>query len=134
MKTPQCKLSITLPAGPEAVFDALTNSKKILAWSGGQRGIVEPKVGGKFEFFDGWVKGKVLAYERGKRLSYTWLTADWPEGTQASVVSYVLTKAGARTKISLTHAWFPNAKEMKSHKSGWTEYVFNPLKHYFSKL
>ena len=50
---------------------ALTNVRQIAAWSG-QRAKVQPIIGGKMELFDGWVKGNILAYEIGKRLSFTW--------------------------------------------------------------
>jgi uncharacterized protein YndB with AHSA1/START domain len=132
MKTLQCKSSCTIAAPPNKVFDALTDPNSIVQWSGGQKGKVEPTIGGKFEFFDGWVKGTVLAYERGKRLGYTWLPNDWPAETKPSVVVYTFAKSGKGTKVSLTHSGFPNATEMKNHKSGWTEYVFDPLKKHFA--
>ena len=132
MKTLQCTLTVTLKASPEAVFDLLTASKKIPLWCGGQKGGVQSKVGGKFSMFDGWVNGSVLAFERGKRLSYTWMPGDWPESTTPSIVTYAFSKSSKGTKIALVHFGFPNQKEMKGHKSGWTEYVFDPLKTFLS--
>jgi uncharacterized protein YndB with AHSA1/START domain len=133
MKPFQCKTTCTIAATPNEVFDALTNAKTIIAWSGGQKGKVEPTIGGKFEFFDGWVKGTVLAYERGKRLSYTWLPNEWPAGTLPSVVKYTFVKAAKGTRVTLTHSGFPNATELSQHKSGWIEHVFDPLKKHFAR-
>jgi uncharacterized protein YndB with AHSA1/START domain len=131
MKSPGLKLFCSLKADPKRVFGALTDSKLISAWSG-QKGKVEARVGGKFEMFDGWVKGKVLAYQEGKSLAYTWHTADWSEGEKPSVVSYTLKRAGAGTRVSLTHTGFPNVEQMKEHKAGWKEHVFDPLKEFFA--
>jgi uncharacterized protein YndB with AHSA1/START domain len=131
MKTTSIKLSIVIPAEPDEVFAALTEPRHIAAWSG-QKGKIAAKVGGKFEFFDGWVKGKVLEYKPGKRLSHTWLPGDWPAGTEASVVRYTLTPSGKGTKIVLEHSHFPNETEKKNHKLGWKEFVLDPLTTHFT--
>jgi uncharacterized protein YndB with AHSA1/START domain len=130
MKTPSIEMHVTLKETPAAVFAALTESRIISKWSG-QKGSVAPKVGGKFEMFDGWVSGKVLAFKPGVKLAYTWLPTDWPEHTEASTVKYEFETARGGTRITLTHTGFPNAQQMKEHEAGWTENVFDPLKEYF---
>jgi len=122
---------VTVKAGPLEVFQALTNSKSILEWSG-QRGKVEAQIGGKFEMFDGWVKGKVLAYQKGKALSYTWHPDDWDEKAEPSIVRYAFTATKGGTKIVLKHSGFPNEQARKEHHGGWTDHVFEPLKGYFA--
>lgn len=131
MKSSSFKLQIELPAPPAKVFDALTNARLISRWCG-QQGKVDPKVGGKFEMFDGWVTGKVVEFKPWKTLAYTWLPGDWPDDAEPSVVKYTLTATKKGTKVSLEHSHFPNEMEKKNHKSGWTEYVFNPLKEFFT--
>jgi uncharacterized protein YndB with AHSA1/START domain len=128
------KLSFTLTtnfhASPAEVFNALTNNVRLSQWSG--EGIVEPKIGGRFSMFDGWVNGKVLAYKPGKEIGYTWKTTEWPEKWEPSEVRYTFTKTKTGTKITLTHSKLPNAKEAKDHKSGWVEHVFGPLENYLT--
>lgn len=131
MKSSSFKLQIELPAPPTKVFDALTNARLISQWCG-QQGKVDPKVGGKFEMFDGWVTGKVVEFKPWKALAYTWLPGDWPDGAEPSVVKYTFAATKKGTKLSLEHSHFPNETEKKNHKSGWTEYVFNPLKEFFT--
>ena len=130
MEIPSIKISITLKTSPVELFTALANASQILHWSG-QKGKVEPRVGGKFELFDGWVRGNVLAYEIGKTLAYTWLPADWPEGIRPSIVRYKFAATRKGTKVTMTHSGFPSRKKMLSHKAGWTEHVFDPLRGYF---
>ncbi|MFA6042415.1 MAG: SRPBCC domain-containing protein [Patescibacteria group bacterium] len=122
-------LTATFNASPAEVFDALTDSRKLAAWSG--EGIVQPKVGGRFAMFDGWVSGKVLAYKPGKELGYTWKTTEWAEAWEPSEVRYTFAKTKTGTKVTLTHANLPNAKEAREHKVGWSEHVFEPLAEYF---
>ncbi len=131
MKTSSFTLTVGIPANPADVFEALTESKLIARWCG-QKGSVSRKVGGKFEMFDGWVKGKVLEFKPGKSLIYTWLPGDWPEFQEESVVKYTFTATGKGTKIVLQHSNFPNETEKKNHKKGWKEFVFDPLKRHFS--
>lgn len=132
MKVLRVRLAVTVAAKPDAVFTALTDAKAIAEWSG-QKGRVASTVGGVFEMFDGWVKGKVMEYKPGKSLAYTWHTEDWTADTEDSVVRYTFSAVPAGTKVILEHSKFPNESEMKSHKSGWKEHVFDPLKQHFSK-
>lgn len=117
-------------ATPVEVFKALTNPAIIAKWSNGEA-VLEPKVGGTFEMFDGWVKGNVLAYEPGKKLSYSWKPVEWSKKADASIVTYIFDADKAGTKITLTHNGFPNIKESDSHKSGWVDNVFEPVNDYF---
>lgn len=124
-------MSVTIKASPAEVFSTLVEARKILDWSG-QKGRVASRVGGKVALFDGWVKGVVLDCKDKRTLAYTWLTADWPEETKPSVVRYKLAAAKNGTKLTLVHSELPSRKEMLSHKSGWTEFFFDPLRNYFA--
>ena len=125
-------MNVTLKAKPADVFSALTNARKISTWSG-QKAKVGTKKGGKLEMFDGWVKGKVVVFNRGKNLAYTWRPAEWTRATPSSVVRYKLSSTSTGTKVTLTHSGLPNAKEARDHKSGWTQFVFKPLEKYFRR-
>jgi uncharacterized protein YndB with AHSA1/START domain len=119
-----------LPATPEAVFAALTDAAQIKRWSG-QAGTVEAIIGGRVRYFDNWVKGTVLAFEPAKRLVFTWLPSDWPAGTQPSIVMCTLTPNRTGTRLKIQHTGLPDAAQSDSHRSGWKEYVFDPLDSYF---
>jgi glutathione S-transferase len=123
-------MNTSMSAAPSEVFDALTDSRKIRQWSG-QRGKVEAKIGGTFEMFDGWVKGKVLSYHKGKTISYTWHAADWDKEVNPSIVRLTLLPSKTGTKVSLKHSGLPDEKSRKEHIGGWTEFVFDPLKEFF---
>jgi len=107
------------------VMELLTDPTLIRKWSGGEA-ILENKVGGRFEMFDGWVIGKVLKASENE-LAYTWKTSDWPEDTAPTEVHYLLKEDEAGTKVILHHAGFMDEEEMKSHKSGWTDFFFDPM-------
>jgi len=131
MKSARVRITTTLPGKPEIVFGALTHPKEIKRWSG-QKGKMEMKAGGKFEMFDGWVKGRVVQFDPAKSLVHTWRPADWPEEAAESVVKYTFRRTKKGTKVVLIHSDFPNETERKSHENGWKEFVIDPLKEYLS--
>lgn len=118
-------LEFVLSGKPKRVMQLLTDPVLIRKWSGGAA-ILENKVGGQFEMFDGWVKGEVTKTGENE-LGYTWISGDWAEGTKASEVHYLLKPDEQGTKVILHHTGFPNEEEMKSHKAGWTDYFFDPM-------
>ncbi|MEO8149335.1 MAG: SRPBCC domain-containing protein [Bacteroidia bacterium] len=117
-------------ASPEEVFNALAMPEIIAEWTGDEA-VLEPRINGAFAMFGGWVKGNVLAFEPGKKLSYSWKPDEWNKKAEASIVTYLFEKDIAGTKITLTHEGFPSIKESDSHKSGWVDNVFEPLNDYF---
>ena len=118
-------LEFILSGKPKRVMQLLTDPKLIRKWSGGEA-VVENMVGGKFEMFDGWVTGKVLKISENE-LGYTWTTTDWPDDAKPSEVHYLLKEDEAGTKVIVKHTGFPTEEEMKSHRSGWTDFFFDPM-------
>ena len=127
------KTTYVVYAPPDKVFEALTNPEIIAAWSGGLS-VVELKKGGKFELFDGWTKGEMLSFKKGKELSYSWKPNEWNKKTRASVVHYQFREHPAGTEIIMEHTGIPNQEEKDKHANGWVDYVFDPLNEYFTSL
>jgi uncharacterized protein YndB with AHSA1/START domain len=132
MKSLKIKVVLTVKAPCNDVFDAITNSKKIVAWSG-QKAKVQLSICGKFEMFDGWVKGVVLSFIPNTLLVFTWKPSDWSDDALPSIVTFNFSEVKGITRITLTHTGFPNPHEAQSHKDGWVQFVFEPLKLYLFK-
>lgn len=124
------KADYVVYANPDQVFEALTNPGIISSWGGGFS-IVEEKVGGVFELFDGWVKGEVTAYDTGKELGFTWRPEEWNKNTKPSLVNIKLKKHDAGTAVIIAHIDFPSQEEADKHGSGWIDYVMDPMNDYF---
>lgn len=118
-------LEFQLSAPPKRVMQLLTDAALIRKWSGGMA-VVESKTGGRFEMFDGWATGEVIRAEANE-LVHTWLTTDWAPGTKPTEVHYILRAQDGGTKVILHHTGFATEEEMNSHKSGWSDYFFDPL-------
>jgi len=128
------EMTFHVNAAPDEVFELLTDQEKVALWGCG-KALVEPKVGGKFEMFDGWVKGKVLDYTPGKSLSYTWRPDDFKKDWADSVVSYDLSPSkDGGTMVKLEHHKLPNLTETKNHEKGWEDFVFGPINEFLVHL
>lgn len=125
------KTTFVVYASPDEVFEALTDPGIIAAWGGGLS-VIEPKVGGHFELFDGWVKGEVTHFVAGKELGYTWKPAEWDKRTKPSAVHMRLMPHAAGTDVVLAHTNFPSQEEADKHGNGWIDYVFDPMNDYFT--
>ncbi len=125
-------MSFVIYASPEKVFDALTIEGLIGQWCDGG-GKVKLEVDGEVELFDGWVKGKVVTFDKRKtKLAYTWKPSEWDKRTAASLVEYEFKSHSAGTEVLLQHSGFPSREEADKHLNGWTDYVFEPLNDFFT--
>ncbi|MBC7554247.1 MAG: SRPBCC domain-containing protein [Taibaiella sp.] len=122
-------LEFRLSGKPARVMELLTDAALIRKWSGGEA-VLENKPGGRMELFDSWVYGEVLT-TGADELVYTWKTTDWAEPALPSEVHYALKadKYGG-TVVTLKHTGFPDEKERDSHKTGWSDFFFDPMEDY----
>ena len=58
---------VVVPAAPEEVYEAFVDAKKHSAFTG-SKATCDPRVGGKFTAWDGYISGKNLLLEEGKRI------------------------------------------------------------------
>jgi uncharacterized protein YndB with AHSA1/START domain len=127
------KTTYVVYATPEQVFEALTDSGIIAAWGGGLS-VVENKIDGHFEMFDGWVTGKITEYVPAQTLGFTWKPEEWDKRTKPSVVSMKFKAHPAGTDVILIHSDFPSQETADKHGNGWIDFVFDPLNDYFVML
>lgn len=130
-KTFSFKMKYIIYASPDKVFEALTRPSVISKWSEG-KGIVSHEIQGNFEMFDGWVKGKVIEFKPGKKLSYSWKPSEWDKKLPPSIVKYTFHEHKAGTEIILEHTDFPDKEKAEKHETGWVDYVFEPLNDFFT--
>jgi uncharacterized protein YndB with AHSA1/START domain len=121
-------LAFQLSAPPHRVMKLLTDAALIRRWSGGEA-IFENKEGGTFSMFDGWVTGTVTKTTENE-MACTWTTTEWPENTKPSEVHYLLKKTPGGTLVTVNHTGLPDEDEMKAHRTGWSDFFFEPLEDY----
>ncbi len=125
------KSTYVMYASPEDVFEAFTDPGIIELWGGGLS-VVESTVGGKFELFDGWVKGEITHYLLDKELGFTWKPTEWDKRTSPSKVHIRFMPHPAGTDLVLEHTDFPSKEECDKHGNGWVDFVLDPMNDYFT--
>ena len=67
IKVTTIRQKIIIPAAPDAVYEAFMDAKKHSAFTG-SKAASDARVGGKFTAWDGYISGKNLELEKGKRM------------------------------------------------------------------
>lgn len=125
--------NVTMAAPIEQVWAALTDPAAIGAWMDDEQAALDLCVGGAVAFFGGATTGAVTKRRKPNALEYTWRQDEWPAKWRDSVVRWKLTRAGAGTKVHLTHDTFPNQAERDSHDEGWDVYWLEPMQAWLEK-
>lgn len=122
------KVSTVINAPAEKIYNAWLNSKQHAAMTGGTAKIT-PKVGAEFEAWDGYIRGKNLILEPGKRIVQSWRTTEFAKEEKDSQIEVTFEKAAAGTKVTLHHTGLP--PHATEYKQGWVDNYFVPMKKYF---
>jgi uncharacterized protein YndB with AHSA1/START domain len=131
MKFGKIKQTALIDASPLEVYEAYVNPKKHAAFTG-QSATGEPRVGGKFAAGDGYITGRYLELEKGKRILHEWTTTEWPEGYPPSLLEITLKPKGRKTMLVMVHSQVPG-EQVDYYAEGWKEFYWKPMKEYFAK-
>ncbi len=123
--------TVVIDASPEEVYQAYVDPKKHAEFTGSPASGT-PKVGGRFTAWGGYIDGKYVELEKGKRIVHEWTTTEWPEGYPPSLVELTLKPKGKKTELTMVHSKVP-AEQAESYTGGWVESYWDPLKSYFEK-
>lgn len=131
MKVTTIRQKVVIPASPIEVYEAFIDAKKHSEFTG-SKATCDPRVGGEFTAWDGYISGKNLELEKEKRIVQEWTTTEWPEGFPPSRLELTFTKVRGGTEILMVHSGVP-AKLADDIAEGWNEFYWEPLKKYFKK-
>jgi activator of HSP90 ATPase len=134
MQTKDIKQEIVLPCSPQVAFAAWMDSKTHGAMIGGNA-IINPKVGGKFDIWDGYAIGKTVELDPQRlKIVQEWRddSTDWPDGHYSTIHLEFKPQGENETKLVFNHKGIP-AKHAKSIEQGWIDYYWQPMKKYFAR-
>jgi activator of HSP90 ATPase len=124
------KQTITFKASPHDVYEALMDSAKHAAFTGGAAEISR-EVGGEFVAYDGYITGKNIELVPDKKIIQSWRAVDWEEG-YFSHVTFELTAVPEGTRLDFVHTDIPDGTE-DEFTQGWIDNYWEPMKKYFEK-
>jgi len=127
----EIKQTVLIDASPAEVYEAYVDPKKHAAFTG-QSATGSPKVGGRFTAGDGYISGKYLVLEKGKKILHEWTTTEWPAGYPPSLLELRLRAKGKKTELTMLHTKVPE-EQVDYYAEGWKEFYWAPLKKHFAK-
>ncbi len=125
------KLSCTLPASPEAVYDAWLDSACHGAMTGAPATIGK-RVGEPYAAWDGYITGTTLELVPGRRIVQSWRTSEFADADPDSTVAVDLEPTKTGTRLTLTHSGVPDG-QTDYENGGWRDFYFSPMKAYFAR-
>ena len=129
--TDSISLSTTLPATPQAVYQAWLSSAGHTAMSGG-KAETSAEVGAPFTAWGGYIQGHNVELEADRRIVQRWWTLDFPKDAPDSQLEITLTAVPEGTRLDLTHRDIPSGQGVRYH-SGWQDRYFTPMTAYFAR-
>ena len=91
---------------------------------------VDPAVGGAFDAWDGYITGRTLALEPGRRIVQSWRTSEFTDGHEDSQIEVLLDPVDKGTRITIRHTNVPD-RQTAYEQGGWQDSYFDPMKEYF---
>lgn len=124
-------IHVWLPVGPESFYKIWMNSQLHSEFTGSPA-VIDDRAGGTFTAWNGYILGKNLALDPGKRILQSWRTTDFPEDAPDSELELQLEAYTGGTVLTLTHRNLP-ADQVEDYRLGWEEQYLQPLKDYLER-
>jgi len=128
-KTVKITQKVIIPAMPMEVYEAYIDEEKQTEFTG-SKATSDSRVGGEFTAWDGYITGKYLELEPGKKIVQEWTSSDFPEGTPPSRFEISLKEAKGGTELTMIHSGVPE-EIAEDIGQGWKDYYWEPMKKYF---
>ena len=125
------EISIILPATPEVIYSTWLSADGHTRMTGGQANITAG-VGAVFDAWDGYIQGRNLQLEYGKRIVQSWRTVEFENDDPDSRLEITFEPVGRQTRLILKHTDLP--PHGGQYEQGWVDSYFEPMMRYFSEL
>lgn len=123
-------VSAIIPATPREIYTAWLSSEGHSAMTGSPASI-SAKVEDEFDAWDGYIHGKNLELEPGKRIIQSWRITEFSDDEPDTRIEITLDPVGEKTKLTLRHIGLP--PHGGQYEQGWVESYFEPMREYFSE-
>jgi len=131
MKKEGLRVLTTIPAAPTTLYLAWLSSEQHSAMTGGVAK-VDATVGGKYSTWNGYITGKLVILDLGRRIVMSWRTTDFPRDAADSRVEIFFEALGPSTRLTILHTDIPEGQAAQ-YKEGWNDKYFTPMRTFFSK-
>lgn len=90
---------------------------------------VTGEVGDVFSAWDGYIEGRNLELESGRRILQSWRTSEFTGSEEDSLLEILFEEEGTGTRVTIRHTNLP--EHGGQYQQGWIDAYFTPMKAYF---
>jgi len=119
-----------IPASPQQIYDAWLDGRAHAAMTGGQPARISAQTGVDFAVWNGYITGRNLTLEPGRRIVQSWRTTKFTKADADSRIEVLLEPVAGGTKVTVRHTNVPDG-HTSYRDGGWQKSYFEPMKRYF---
>lgn len=131
LKTRIIRQKVTMPAKPLEVYEAYIDAEKHSEFTGAEA-TSDPKVGGEFTAWDGYISGRFLVIDPGRMIVQEWRSSDFPEDASVSRLKLTFKSVENGTQITLVHSSVPE-EIADDIEQGWRSFYWEPMEKFFKR-
>ncbi len=124
------EVSDIIPASSEGIFRSWMSSEFHTAMTGGEA-TIDPRIGGEFTAWHGYISGTTLELDPSSRIVQSWRTSEFEESDEDSQIEVTMTPAKQGTLVTIRHTRVPDANH-SYEEGGWLDNYFEPMRRYFA--
>jgi activator of HSP90 ATPase len=124
-------VSDVIPASPQAIYDAWLDAKGHAAMTGGKVAVCSTTPGGIFTVWGGYITGKNIVLEHGRRIVQSWRTTKFTAADPDSQIEVILEPVTGGARVTVRHTNVPDG-HTSYRDGGWQRSYFEPMKLYFA--
>lgn len=130
MATETIVVSALIAAKPKMLYDAWMDGDTHAAFTGAPA-TSDPRVGGAFTAWDGYIRGTHLEVARPHRVVEAWRTTEFPADAADSKLIVLFDNADGGTRLTFVHTDIPSGQGAR-YESGWVDYYVKPLRKFLA--
>jgi uncharacterized protein YndB with AHSA1/START domain len=125
-------VSDLIPANPQDIYDAWLSSSGHEKITGGQKAQISAQEGAAFTVWNGYITGRNLKLEPGRRIVQSWRTTKFTATDSDSQIEVLLQPAAGGTTVTVRHSNVPDG-HTSYRDGGWQRSYFEPMKQHFKR-
>ncbi len=125
------EVSDIIPGTPEEIYSTWLDSEGHSAMTGAEAH-VDPAVGGEFDAWDGYITGRTLELEPGRRIVQSWRTSEFSDAHEDSRVEVLFDAVDDGTRVTIRHTNVPEG-QTGYEQGGWQDSYFAPMRAFFGE-
>lgn len=119
-------LTTTLAAPPSRLYEAWLDADQHAAMTGAGA-TSDPKVGGSFTAWDGYIEGRYLALDPGRGIRMAWRSSEFPPEAPDAEVEVRFEPCPEGCLLRLSQGGSPPG-QVAAYRQGWEDYYFAPMR------